>query len=78
LIIGLGLWVVYGIWINDLLILMAISIAVAINTILLILKINYSNDPISWSVNIYIRSWGDYTNPYYCYIYLENLFIAKY
>ena len=47
LIIGLGLWVVYGIGINDLVILIANSIAVAINTILLILKIKYSKDPIS-------------------------------
>lgn len=47
LIIGLSLWVVYGIGINDLVILIANSIAVAINTILLILKIKYSKDPIS-------------------------------
>ena len=37
LIIGLSLWVVYGIGINDLVILIANSIAVAINIILLIL-----------------------------------------
>ena len=47
LIIGLGLWVIYGIGINDLLISIANSIAVAINTLLLILKIKYSRDPIS-------------------------------
>ena len=47
LIIGLGLWVIYGIGINDLLISIANSIAVAINTFLLILKIKYSRDPIS-------------------------------
>jgi MtN3 and saliva related transmembrane protein len=47
LIIGLGLWVIYGIGINDLLISIANSIAVAINTFLLILKVKYSRDPIS-------------------------------
>ena len=47
LIIGLGLLVIYGIGINDLLISIANSIAVAINTFLLILKIKYSRDPIS-------------------------------
>jgi MtN3 and saliva related transmembrane protein len=47
LIIGLCLWVVYGIGINDLVILIANSIAVAIDTILLILKIKYSKDFIS-------------------------------
>ncbi|HJU59774.1 MAG TPA: SemiSWEET family transporter [Nitrososphaeraceae archaeon] len=47
LIIGLGLWVIYGIGINDLLISIANSIAVSINTFLLILKIKYSRDPIS-------------------------------
>ena len=46
LIIGLGLWVIYGIGINDLLISIANSIAVSINTFLLILKIKYSRDPI--------------------------------
>ena len=49
LIIGLSLWVVYGIGINDLVIIIANSIAVCINTILLILKIKYSKDPVSWS-----------------------------
>ena len=49
LIIGLSLWVVYGIGINDLVIIIANSIAVCINTILLLLKIKYSKDPISWS-----------------------------
>ena len=47
LIIGLSLWVIYGIGINDLLISIANSIAVAINTFLLSLKIKYSRDPIS-------------------------------
>ena len=47
LIIGLSLWVIYGIGINDLLISIANSIALAINTFLLILKIKYSRDPIS-------------------------------
>ena len=47
LIIGLSLWVIYGIGINDLLISIANSIAVSINTFLLILKIKYSRDPIS-------------------------------
>ena len=47
LITGLSLWVIYGIGINDLLISIANSIAVAINTFLLILKIKYSRDPIS-------------------------------
>ena len=47
LIIGLILWVVYGIGINDSVIMIANSIAVAINTMLLILKIKYSKDPMS-------------------------------
>ncbi|HEX2405664.1 MAG TPA: SemiSWEET family transporter [Nitrososphaeraceae archaeon] len=47
LIIGLSLWVIYGVGINDLLVSIANSIAVAINTFLLILKIKYSRDPIS-------------------------------
>ena len=47
LITGLSLWVIYGTVINDLLISIANSIAVAINTFLLILKIKYSRDPIS-------------------------------
>ena len=47
LITGLSLWVIYGIGINDLLISIANSIAVSINTFLLILKIKYSRDPIS-------------------------------
>ena len=42
LIIGLRLWVIYGIGIKDLLKSIANSIAVAINTFLLILKIKYS------------------------------------
>ena len=50
LIIGLSLWVVYGIGINDLVIIIANSIAVCINTVLLILKIKYSKDPTSWSI----------------------------
>jgi uncharacterized protein with PQ loop repeat len=41
------LWVVYGMGINDFVTLIANSIAVAINTILLILKINYSKDPLN-------------------------------
>ena len=36
----------YGIGINDLVIMIANSIAVAINTMLLILKIKYSKDPM--------------------------------
>ena len=46
LIIGLSLWVVYGIGKNDFVIIIGNSIAVALNTCMLILKIIYSRNPL--------------------------------
>jgi MtN3 and saliva related transmembrane protein len=47
LIIGLGLWVVYGIAKNDIVLIGGNSIAVLLNSILLVLKIKYSRNPLS-------------------------------
>ena len=44
--IGLSLWVVYGIGKNDFVIIIGNSIAVALNTCMLILKITYSRNPL--------------------------------
>jgi MtN3 and saliva related transmembrane protein len=46
LIIGLSLWVVYGIGKNDIVIIIGNSLAVALNTFMLILKIIYSRNPL--------------------------------
>jgi MtN3 and saliva related transmembrane protein len=46
LIIGLSLWVIYGIGKKDVVLIIGNSIAVILNTILLILKIKYSRDPL--------------------------------
>jgi MtN3 and saliva related transmembrane protein len=45
LIIGLSFWVIYGIGKRDAVLIIGNSIAVILNTILLILKIKYSRDP---------------------------------
>jgi MtN3 and saliva related transmembrane protein len=45
LIIGLSFWVIYGIGKRDVVLIIGNSIAVILNTILLILKIKYSRDP---------------------------------
>jgi MtN3 and saliva related transmembrane protein len=46
LIIGLSLWVIYGIGKNDIVIIIGNSLAVALNTFMLILKIIYSRNPL--------------------------------
>ena len=46
LIIGLSLWVVYGIGRNDIVINIGNSIAVALNIFMLFLKIKYSRNPL--------------------------------
>jgi MtN3 and saliva related transmembrane protein len=46
LIIGLSFWVIYGIGKRDVVLIIGNSIAVILNTILLILKIRYSRDPL--------------------------------
>ena len=47
LIVGLSLWVVYGIAKNDIVIVGGNSVGVSLNAILLLLKIKYSREPIS-------------------------------
>jgi MtN3 and saliva related transmembrane protein len=46
LIIGLSLWVIYGIGKNDIVLIIGNFIAVALNTFMLFLKINYSKNPL--------------------------------
>jgi MtN3 and saliva related transmembrane protein len=46
LIVGLSLWVVYGIGKNDIVIIIGNTIAVALNIFMLILKIIYSRNPL--------------------------------
>ena len=47
LIIGLGLWVAYGIGKNDMVIVGGNSVGVTLNTIMLGLKVKYSRNPLS-------------------------------
>jgi MtN3 and saliva related transmembrane protein len=47
LIIGLSFWVMYGIGKNDIVLITGNSIAVALNTFMLFLKIKYSKNPLS-------------------------------
>ncbi|MBA3749710.1 MAG: hypothetical protein H0X03_02205 [Nitrosopumilus sp.] len=47
LITGLGFWVAYGIVKNDIVLIGGNSIAVLLNSILLVLKIKYSRNPLS-------------------------------
>ena len=47
LIVGLSLWVVYGIAKSDVVIVGGNSVGVSLNAILLLLKIKYSREPIS-------------------------------
>ena len=47
LIIGLSLWVVYGIGKNDIVLIIGNSIAVTLNTFMLFLKIKYSRNPLN-------------------------------
>ncbi len=46
LIVGLSLWVVYGIGKNDIVLIIGNSTAVALNTYMLFLKIKYSKNPL--------------------------------
>jgi MtN3 and saliva related transmembrane protein len=46
LIIGLSLWVIYGIGKNDIVLIIGNFIAVALNTFMLFLKIKYSKNPL--------------------------------
>ena len=47
LIIGLSLWVVYGVAKNDIVIIGGNSVGVSLNAMLLLLKIKYSREPMS-------------------------------
>jgi MtN3 and saliva related transmembrane protein len=47
LIIGLSLWVVYGISKSDVVIAGGNSVGVSLNVILLLLKVKYSRNPVS-------------------------------
>jgi MtN3 and saliva related transmembrane protein len=47
LIVGLSLWVIYGIAKDDIVIAGGNSVGVSLNAILLLLKIKYSRNPIS-------------------------------
>jgi MtN3 and saliva related transmembrane protein len=47
LIIGLSLWVVYGVAKSDIVIIGGNSVGVLLNAMLLLLKIKYSREPIS-------------------------------
>jgi len=47
LIVGLSLWVIYGIAKDDIVISGRNSVGVSLNAILLLLKIKYSRNPIS-------------------------------
>ena len=47
LIVGLSLWVIYGIGISDVVIVGGNSVGVSLNVVLLFLKFRYSRNPIS-------------------------------
>ncbi|MDQ3903573.1 MAG: SemiSWEET family transporter [Thermoproteota archaeon] len=47
LIVGLSLWVVYGVAKSDIVIIGGNSVGVLLNAILLLLKIKYSREPVS-------------------------------
>jgi MtN3 and saliva related transmembrane protein len=47
LIVGLSLWVLYGVAKSDIVIIGGNSVGVLLNTMLLVLKIKYSREPIS-------------------------------
>ncbi|HYY66375.1 MAG TPA: SemiSWEET family transporter [Nitrososphaeraceae archaeon] len=47
LIVGLSLWVIYGIAKSDIVIIGGNTVGVTLNVILLVLKIKYSRKPIS-------------------------------
>ena len=47
LIVGLSLWVIYGVAKSDIVIIGGNSVGVLLNAMLLLLKIKYSREPIS-------------------------------
>ncbi len=47
LIVGLSLWVIYGIGISDVVIVGGNAVGVSLNVVLLFLKFRYSRNPIS-------------------------------
>jgi MtN3 and saliva related transmembrane protein len=47
LIIGLSFWVIYGVGKNDTILIIGNSIAVALNSFMLFLKIKFSRNPLS-------------------------------
>lgn len=47
LIVGLSLWVIYGIGISDVVIIGGNTVGVSLNVVLLFLKFRYSRNPIS-------------------------------
>ncbi|HZB17394.1 MAG TPA: SemiSWEET family transporter [Nitrososphaeraceae archaeon] len=47
LIVGLSLWVIYGIGISDVVIVGGNTVGVSLNVVLLFLKFRYSRNPIS-------------------------------
>jgi MtN3 and saliva related transmembrane protein len=47
LIVGLSLWVIYGMGINDVVIVGGNTVGVSLNVVLLFLKFRYSRNPIS-------------------------------
>jgi MtN3 and saliva related transmembrane protein len=46
LIVGLSLWIIYGIGKNDIVLIIGNSLAVAFNTFMLFLKINYAKNTL--------------------------------
>lgn len=47
LIVGLFLWVVYGVGKSDVIIVLGNSIGVSLNTCMLVLKLKYSREPLA-------------------------------
>ncbi len=47
LIVGLSFWVIYGVGKNDIILIIGNSIAVALNSFMLFLKIKFSRNPLS-------------------------------
>ena len=46
MIVGLSLWIIYGIGKNDIVLIIGNFIAVALNTFMLFLKVKYSKNPL--------------------------------
>ena len=47
LIAGLGLWVAYGVFKNDIVLICGNTVAVLLNSVMLFLKIKYSKNPLN-------------------------------